>query len=1070
LDSLHTAEGIVLTPLHPLKLLWFLQYQLLLEYLSEGSIKAPRSVDKQVLRIVHSINYPAFTPDLSGQLQVNTSQLDLLWSGFSAEPNAYQSIRSSAQLGVSALSESQYQAIDSRRIREKIQEYLELNPHIRQVRVGVINPGDAENFLQAAREIHLALNKTRELRYDFRFYGKERIEDLASSFDRLMTEEDERRRKEVDDELLEAAGNLMAPKLVYSKHAQEELIRSEDNPADECHLLFAIDCFDVKLATIERVPENSGSFLGNLVNDYVSVFEVSGERASWTHTIVPQLEFEIEVLSVLGCLMKECLEVFMHASALLASGKQTPWPCVVLEIGKEEKKLINAAHRLADWVAFVDKHFGVDFIDHPSSPFCEYYLVDYCPSPKEGVGHKLIVSTASEEGLRRAVVGALESLGLPRESAPEVFSGLQAISGRLLIKLLTSRNFAKEAISIVLLWLLSKEKGELATKIFVPIDPHQELVSGTEGETGYRTDAALVSIAPKSKQVQIDLVETKIRSALQIQEILDLKDKITKQVEQTQWNLTSILSKLGPANLLHNSHYRKALQDILRFYLDRGLRHNLISSAGYDALVKGLDSLRQWELSIDVSKSGYIFNLGRPDSYEERGPGGITFHLIGKDKILQLLAAEEAPAPLKAEVGAPTPPEAGIKVTVEEVVPTTVEKVVKAPAQEERITAATAISVYLGKDLVSGRQLFWEPAKELPRKLTNPHILIVGTSGSGKTQTTMALLYEMWRQGVPSLILDFHGEYADPKMGKFRSQTSAQVVDALAGLPVNPLDVPFDAWGKPHNYKRTVWEVSEIIGNIFRLGLQQQRALKRAMEMAYQLAGFSSDSSTWNRRAPRFSQLKEILESQTDERGGVITGLLSRLDVLFDVEIFSERAPNRFEDLISKVTAVDLSRLFNDEHRLVVARFFLQKVYNHMLLQGESRELKLFVVVDEAHRLSYDETLLRLIREARKYGVGILLSSQEPSDFPTTAIELPGTKFFLQQGPRGSRALGSHLEPSEAKRRVQMEEELQKLEVGQAFIRNDHFLPYVKARIQLFYERVYKQGMRIGKGHPASQF
>jgi len=77
----------------------------------------------------------------------------------------------------------------------------------------------------------------------------------------------------------------------------------------------------------------------------------------------------------------------------------------------------------------------------------------------------------------------------------------------------------------------------------------------------------------------------------------------------------------------------------------------------------------------------------------------------------------------------------------------------------------------------------------------------------------------------------------------------------------------------------------------------------------------------------------------------------------------------------------------------------------------------------------------------------------EQSDFPTTAIELLGTKIFLQQGPRGARALGSHLEPSDNKRRAKIEDELQKLEVGQSFLKSDHFLPYVKARIQLFYKR-----------------
>lgn len=416
--------------------------------------------------------------------------------------------------------------------------------------------------------------------------------------------------------------------------------------------------------------------------------------------------------------------------------------------------------------------------------------------------------------------------------------------------------------------------------------------------------------------------------------------------------------------------------------------------------------------------------------------------------------ATEAPG---IELDRPISPETTIKLSTAEDAHRTLEKTtVTVSDQIQQVKRHAAVSIFLGEDTTSAKPLFWEPEREQPRKLANPHVLIVGTSGSGKTQTTMAFVYEMWRQGIPSLILDFQGEYADPEASKFRGQTSGKVIDTPTGLPVNPLELPLDARGKPDNYKRVVWQVSEIIGNTFRLGLQQRRTLKKVIETAYQEAGFTGDSSTWNRRPPKFSQLKQILESQAGERGGVAAGLLSRIDVVFDVETFCDTAPNRFEDLIGKVTAVDLSRLFSDEHRLLVARFLLQKVYNHMLLQGESRDLRLFVVIDEAHRFSYDDALLRLIREARKYGVGILLSSQQPSDFPDTAIELPGTKVFLQQGPHGARSLATHLESADTKKRSQIEDELQKLEIGQAFIKNDHFSPYVKARIQLFYERLKK--------------
>ena len=50
--------------------------------------------------------------------------------------------------------------------------------------------------------------------------------------------------------------------------------------------------------------------------------------------------------------------------------------------------------------------------------------------------------------------------------------------------------------------------------------------------------------------------------------------------------------------------------------------------------------------------------------------------------------------------------------------------------------------------------------------------------------------------------------------------------------------------------------------------------------------------------------------------------------------------------------------------------------------------IRVFAVVDEAHKLSYDETLTELIREARKYSVGILLASQSVKDFDRIVFDI----------------------------------------------------------------------------------
>jgi Mrp family chromosome partitioning ATPase len=69
--------------------------------------------------------------------------------------------------------------------------------------------------------------------------------------------------------------------------------------------------------------------------------------------------------------------------------------------------------------------------------------------------------------------------------------------------------------------------------------------------------------------------------------------------------------------------------------------------------------------------------------------------------------------------------------------------------------AADELNIYLGIDTVTGRHVYWNPYTTKPRKLSNPHVLVVGKSGAGKSETTKALVWELSRSGVPSIIFDY---------------------------------------------------------------------------------------------------------------------------------------------------------------------------------------------------------------------------------------------------------------------------------------------------------------------------
>ena len=62
--------------------------------------------------------------------------------------------------------------------------------------------------------------------------------------------------------------------------------------------------------------------------------------------------------------------------------------------------------------------------------------------------------------------------------------------------------------------------------------------------------------------------------------------------------------------------------------------------------------------------------------------------------------------------------------------------------------------ILLGKNVID-KPFYWEVEKE-----KNPHLIVLGTSGSGKTETLKSIIHELNLNKVPSLVIDFHNEFS----------------------------------------------------------------------------------------------------------------------------------------------------------------------------------------------------------------------------------------------------------------------------------------------------------------------
>jgi hypothetical protein len=231
--------------------------------------------------------------------------------------------------------------------------------------------------------------------------------------------------------------------------------------------------------------------------------------------------------------------------------------------------------------------------------------------------------------------------------------------------------------------------------------------------------------------------------------------------------------------------------------------------------------------------------------------------------------------------------------------------------------------------------------------------------------------------------------------------------------------------------------------------------LREAIDLCYQQHGFDRDNpESWKNDPPTLEMLEAVLGQMATDRGAQVKNLQVRLQPLFKSGIFRKnKAEFEFDDLFKRTTVILLTAGIKDL-MLAASRFILEKLYSAMLMAGVSKKLRVMAVVDEAHKLCGDETVTALIKEARKYGLGIILSSQETRDFHQSVFANTGTLIGLALEEEDASVMSKYMGLTDKTERNQAKEMLLSQANGQALIRSQHFLPYAQVKILSFEDRL----------------
>ncbi|HLH70971.1 MAG TPA: helicase HerA-like domain-containing protein, partial [Candidatus Dormibacteraeota bacterium] len=355
--------------------------------------------------------------------------------------------------------------------------------------------------------------------------------------------------------------------------------------------------------------------------------------------------------------------------------------------------------------------------------------------------------------------------------------------------------------------------------------------------------------------------------------------------------------------------------------------------------------------------------------------------------------------------------------------------------------------------------VWWEPAA-----YANPHVAVSGETGSGKTQSLMALASELHRQQVPLLILDFKDDYAQ----SFATTEGVAVWDpAEARLPFNPLAPVADAEGRVEPLAH-VHRVADVVKRVWGLGDQQAHRLREALKQLYASAGVALEPhlAVPGQRWPAFGELTGRLEERDTLRG--------RLSPVFDLGLLDPgpQAEVGFARLVEAGGIVRLARLPGDEAKSAVAELLLLALYGELVRRPHTRRLRLGLLLDEGWRLSACPYLEPLLREGRAFGLAAILASQFPRDLPPAVRGSCATQLFFAQtdAAQAAEVAKAVLGETHSAQAVLLSREVRSLSLFTALLhRRDTVLsrrPWTVVRVLPWFER---RGLGAGADAPVAR-
>ena len=849
---------------------------------------------------------------------------------------------------------------------------------------------------------------------------------------------------ETDRWMLESVslpGGVNQPRLRWARRERAE-------PETAAHMAVAFDTFDSRVCASPVVSGLSRPFHAfGLLSFYERHYRGQPEPR-WTSVACPVEQRErhpssrshSQTLTRLQRALQQATVRHLGAAGL---------PALRTEIAADKEESLRNLHRLCDWVITLDRNAGIEYFDSPRTHPAIYdaYVIDCAPERDDLGCLQMITSTANFDAFRTLLDHALDQMGLSRSrrNAEFLMEHLKALSGRLAIRLTGQRPATAELVALAVAHANCRAHTvnaaddcwvSLARGFVIPADdvrdllpPLEDTEAGDDEGRRSRPDLIYVTVATRPRRaLAFRFIEVKYRRHLRAARAPEMLEAICRQTKGLHERWSAWYSREHCAAF--RAVRRAKLARVLRFYADKAWRHGL-SQERHGELLAEIDRMvergGEYEFAEDpAGDRGWVFCPDYAGDQPQRisvDHAAPTIFLFGAGRLpdSDYRAAAASPEPtdertastegspaVSAESHAETADAVGTGAFAAHA-----DAASTAPARNTSTASRTppdaapaTPSVCLGADARTNADVRWPLTVQ-----GNPHLLIAGLPGMGKTTCLINLCRQMVAARVRPIIFSYH-EDIDEKLEE--AVANVRFVDFADGLGFHPLQVVDRS--KRMAYLDVAAELRDIFAAIYpELGDLQGERMRSAVKDSFSEAGWGADRSPTSVAEPDFARFVEILRAEPRPDKGLRT-LLARLAELEDYGFFKLGAAWHSLWEHEQPTVVRIHTTQNENLQRAFAALVFYGLYKDMFRRGTQERITHAVIFDEAHRAARLKLIPTMAKECRKYGISLVLASQEARDFHSSVFSAIANYLVLRLTETDARFLVRNVASSQQER------------------------------------------------------